>query len=159
MLRTLKTVMRQDREKFKIPKSVQQVIPIQTIWKDGIFLVGKNKYAKTYQFTDINFEVASEEDKKAMFLDYTSILNFFDCGATTKLTIIIRRLNKEELKAGGFSSHGGRWFGRYRKEVNDMLMEKTIGANGMIRELYVTISVYRKMWRMQEIIFCVPEMV
>ncbi len=52
--------MRQDREKFKIPKSVQQVIPIQTIWKDGIFLVGRNKYAKTYRFTDINFEVASE---------------------------------------------------------------------------------------------------
>ena len=25
-----------------------------------------------------------------------------------------------------------------------MLMEKTVGANGMIRELYVTISVYRK---------------
>ena len=98
MLRTLKTVMRQDKEKFKIPKSVQQAIPIQTIWKDGIFLVGKNKYAKTYRFTDINFEVASEEDKKTMFLEYTNILNFFDCGATTKLTVIIRRLNKEELK-------------------------------------------------------------
>lgn len=80
MLRTLKTVMRQDREKFKIPKSIQQAIPIQTIWKDGIFQVGKNKYAKTYRFTDINFEVASEEDKKAMFLEYTNILNFFDCG-------------------------------------------------------------------------------
>ena len=24
--------------------------------------------------------------------------------------------------------------GKYRKEVNDMLMEKTVGANGMIRE-------------------------
>ena len=33
MLRTLKTVMRQDKEKFKIPKSVQQAIPIQTIWE------------------------------------------------------------------------------------------------------------------------------
>ena len=43
MLRTLKTVMRQDKEKFKIPKSVQQAIPIQTIWKDGIFLVGEKQ--------------------------------------------------------------------------------------------------------------------
>ena len=34
MLRTLKTVMRQDREKFKIPKSIQQAIPIQRIWPD-----------------------------------------------------------------------------------------------------------------------------
>ena len=124
MLRTLKTVMRQDREKFKIPKSVQQIIPIQTIWKDGIFLVGRNKYAKTYRFTDINFEVASEEDKKAMFLDYTSILNFFDCGATTKLTIIIRRLNKEELKEAVFIPMMEDGLDKYRKEVNDMLMER-----------------------------------
>ena len=136
--------MRQDKEKFNIPKSVQQAIPIQTIWKDGIFLVGKNKYAKTYRFTDINFEVASEEDKKAMFLDYTSILNFFDCGATTKLTIIIRRLNREELKEAVFIPMQEDGLDKYRKEVNDMLMEKTVGANGMIRELYVTISVYRK---------------
>ena len=144
MLRTLKTVMRQDKEKFKIPKSVQQAIPIQTIWKDGIFLVGKNKYAKTYRFTDINFEVASEEDKKAMFLEYTNILNFFDCGATTKLTVIIRRLNKEELKEAVFIPKQNDRLDKYREEVNDMLMEKTVGANGMIRELYVTISVYRK---------------
>lgn len=47
----------------------------------------------------------------------------------------------------------------YRKEINDMLMEKTVGSNGMIRELYVTISVFRKMSRMQETISFVPEMV
>lgn len=67
MLRTLKSVMRQDREKFKIPRSVQQAIPIQRIWKDGIFQVGRNKFAKTYRFTDINFEVLSEDDKKPSF--------------------------------------------------------------------------------------------
>lgn len=127
MLRTLKTVMRQDKEKFNIPKSVQQAIPIQTIWKDGIFLVGKNKYAKTYRFTDINFEVASEEDKKAMFLDYTSILNFFDCGATTKLTIIIRRLNREELKEAVFIPMQEDGLDKYRKEVNDMLISHMLG--------------------------------
>ena len=69
--------------------------------------MGRNKYAKTYRFTDINFEVASEDDKKAKFLDYTSILNFFDCGATAKLTVIIRRLNKEELKEAVFIPEAG----------------------------------------------------
>lgn len=144
MLRTLRTVMKQDREKFRIPRSVQQVIPIRTIWKDGIFQVGRNKYAKTYRFTDINFEVASEEDKKAMFLNYTSILNFFDCGATAKLTVIIRKLNKEELKEAVFLTMREDGLDQYRKEMNEMLMEKTVGANGMVRELYVTISVYRR---------------
>ena len=144
MLRTLKNVKRQDREKFRIPRSVQQVIPIQKIWKDGIFQVGRNKFAKTYRFMDINFEVLSEDDKKAMFLNYMSILNFFDCGATAKLSVIIRRLNKEELKEAVFIPMREDSLDKYRKEINEMLMEKTVGANGMIRELYVTISVYRK---------------
>lgn len=38
MLRTLKNLFKQDREKFVVPKSVQNVIPIKTIWDDGIFL-------------------------------------------------------------------------------------------------------------------------
>lgn len=37
MLRTLKNLFKQDREKFVVPKSVQNVIPIKTIWEDGIF--------------------------------------------------------------------------------------------------------------------------
>ena len=49
-----------------VPKSVQAVIPMKTVWEDGIFLVGKNKYAKTYKFEDINYAVASREDKEAM---------------------------------------------------------------------------------------------
>ena len=123
--------MRQDKEKFKIPKSVQQAIPIQTIWKDGIFLVGKNKYAKTYRFTDINFEVASEEDKKAMFLEYTNILNFFDCGATTKLTVIIRRLNKEELKEAVFIPKQNDRLDKYREE--DVYKRQGWGCAGTSR--------------------------
>ena len=50
MLKTLKTLFKQDKEKFVVPKSVQAVIPIKTIWEDGIFLVGSNKYAKTFKF-------------------------------------------------------------------------------------------------------------
>lgn len=49
MLKTLKTLFKQDKEKFVVPKSVQAVIPIKTIWEDGIFLVGSNKYAKTFE--------------------------------------------------------------------------------------------------------------
>ena len=46
MLRTLKNLFKQDREKFVVPKSVQNVIPIKTIWEDGIFLVGRNRFLR-----------------------------------------------------------------------------------------------------------------
>ena len=98
MLRTLKNLFKQDREKFVVPKSVQNIIPIKTIWEDGIFLVGRNKYAKTFKFEDINYAVASREDKEAMFLEYSELLNSLDSGATTKITINNRRLNKADFE-------------------------------------------------------------
>ena len=52
-MKTLTKLFRQDREKFKIPHSVQDIIPIKEIWNDGIFMVG-NKYSKTFCFEDIN---------------------------------------------------------------------------------------------------------
>lgn len=98
MLRTLKNLFKQDREKFVVPKSVQNVIPIKTIWEDGIFLVGRNKYAKTFKFEDINYAVASREDKETMFLEYSELLNSLDSGAATKITINNRRWNKADFE-------------------------------------------------------------
>ena len=55
----------------------------------GFFLVGKNKYSKCYKFSDINYAVASKEEKEAIFLEYSELLNSFETGATTKITIKI----------------------------------------------------------------------
>ena len=61
-MKAIKQVMRQDRESYRVPRRVQDVIHIQRIWSDGIFLVG-NRYAKTFKFTDINYMVASQESQ------------------------------------------------------------------------------------------------
>ena len=42
MIKTLRNLFKQDKEKFAVPKSVQAVIPLKTMWEDGIFLVGTN---------------------------------------------------------------------------------------------------------------------
>ena len=68
MIITLRNVLKQDKEKFAVPKKVQDIIPVRSIWSDGIFMTGKNKYSKMYRFTDINYAVASREDKEGMFL-------------------------------------------------------------------------------------------
>ena len=67
MIKTLKNLLKQDKERYSVPRKVQDVIPIQRIWKDGIFQVG-SRFSKTYKFTDINYLVASREDKESMFL-------------------------------------------------------------------------------------------
>ena len=144
MLRTLKNLFKQDREKFVVPKSVQNIIPIKTIWEDGIFLVGRNKYAKTFKFEDINYAVASREDKEAMFLEYSELLNSLDSGATTKITINNRRLNKADFEQAILIPMADDGLDKYRKEYNKMLLDKATGANSIVQDKYVTVSVCKK---------------
>ena len=82
MIKSIRTIMKQDKERYKVPRKVQAVIPIRRIWPDGIFQVG-SKFTKMYRFTDINYLVASREDKESMFLTYSELLNSLDSGATT----------------------------------------------------------------------------
>lgn len=70
MIKTLRNLLKQDKERFVVPRGVQDVIPIKAIFDDGIFQVGRDKFSKTYKFSDINYAVASREDKEAMFLEY-----------------------------------------------------------------------------------------
>jgi len=143
-LKILKKIFKQDREKFKIPKSVQDVIPAKVLWEDGIFLVGKNKYSKCFKFTDINYAVASKDDKEAMFLEYSELLNSFDTGATTKITISNRRLNKIDFEKTVMLQKENDELDKYREEYNKMLLSKISGANGIIQEKYITISIEKK---------------
>ena len=80
MIKTLTNLRKQEKEKFVVPKGVQDVIPITAIYDDGIFQIGKDKFSKTYKFSDINYAVASREDKEAMFLEYSELLNSLDSG-------------------------------------------------------------------------------
>ena len=97
IIKTLLKATKLEKEKFKIPKSVQDAIPIQRIWPDGIFQVG-SRFSKTFSFTDINYSIASKEDKTAMFLDYSELLNALDSGASAKITINNRRIDKAEFE-------------------------------------------------------------
>ena len=75
MIRTLKVISKQEKDKLKVPKTVQDIIPIQTVYTDGIFQIAPGKFTKTYKFEDVNYAVASNADKTSMFLKYSEILN------------------------------------------------------------------------------------
>lgn len=144
MSKTLRNIFLQDKEKFVVPKSVQHVIPIETIWEDGIFKIGRNKYAKTYKFTDINYSVASLDDKKSMFQKYVELLGALDSSTTTKITINNRRLNEVDFEKEILIPMREDGMDIYRKEYNSMLLGKATGANSIIQEKYITVSVYKK---------------
>ena len=144
MIKTLTTLFKQDKEKFVVPKGVQDVLPVNVIYDDGIFKSGKDKYSKSFKFTDINYAVASREDKEAMFLEYSELLNALDSGATTKLTINNRRLNRLDFEKTILIPRKEDELDEYREEYNKMLLDKATGANATVQDKYVTISINKK---------------
>ena len=143
MIKSIKAILAQDKEKFKVPRKVQDLIPIKNIWPDGIFKVG-NKFSKSFRFSDINYLVASREDKESMFLTYSELLNSLDSGAVTKITINNHRLNRSDFEESILMPMKQDGLDEYRKEYNDMLLDKATGANGITQEKYITITVAKK---------------
>lgn len=143
MIKTLKTINKKEKEKFKIPRTVQDLIPIQSVYTDGIFQTGSGKFSKTYKFEDVNYAVASAEDKTSMFLKYGDILNSLESGATTKITINNRRMDKREIARDILLPYRKDNLDEYREEYNRMLLSKTVGASSMVQDKYLTITAYK----------------
>ena len=150
MLKTLKNWIRENRERFKIPKGVQDIIPIHSIYEDGVFLVrkggffGDNKYSKTFKFTDINYSVASREDQEAMFLCYSELLNSLDSDAAAKINIRARRLSKADYENNVLMQMAADALDKYRKEINSLLLKKATQSNAIVFDKMVTVSVCKK---------------
>ena len=142
-MKAIKQVMKKDQEPYRVPKRVQDVIPIKCMWRDGIFLVG-TRYSKTFKFTDINYMVASQEAQKKLFLAYAALINSLDCGATTKITLNNRHLNCKNFADTVLMKLKNDYLDYYRMEYNDVIMSKATGGNGIIQEKYVTVSVCKK---------------
>jgi len=144
LIKTLQTTLRQDKEKFTVPRSVQDLIPVRRIWSDGIFQSG-SKFSKCIRFSDINYEIASKEDKTSMFLGYSELLNALDAGSTTKITINNKRVNRQNFEKSILLPHREDHLDGYRDEYNAMLMDKATGSvSSVVQERYITVSVYKK---------------
>jgi hypothetical protein len=143
LMKSIRNLLRQDREKYVIPRRVQDVIPIQKIWEDGIFLTG-GRYAKTFRFTDINYQVASEPDKEKMFRGYSALINSLDCGATTKITIFNHKMSQINFEKSILMPMQWDGLDDYREEYNQMLLDKATNGNGIVQEKFLTVSVRKK---------------
>ena len=127
-----------------IPTTVEQTIPIRDVCEDGIFLVGRNLWSKTYRFTDVNYATASKEDKEGMFFAYSEILNTFDAGAMTKITVNNRRLNQTKFRENNMLELQGDSLDKYRNEYNRILAGNANLSNGITQDKYLTVTVEKK---------------
>ena len=140
LIKSLAAANRSERDKFTIPRSVQQSIPIKCIYDDGTWLVGR-KHSRTWRFTDVNYAAASEDDQRGIFLSYGGVLNSLPTDAAAKVTIINRRLNPVDFERTMLMKERGDGLDKYRREANAILTQRAAESNNLVQEKYITLSI------------------
>ena len=142
MIKSFSKLKKQNKEEFRIPKTTQDVIPIDTVYKDGIFKIG-NRYTKSYRFLDINYAIASKEEKTGLFLDYGDLLNSFDSSVMVKITVNNHKIDLHKFKEDIFIPFKEDGLDEYRKEYNEMLLDKLKESDDIVQEKYLTLTVFK----------------
>lgn len=128
-------------QKRSIPKTAQQTLPYVRVADDSIIEVAPGRFSRTYAFDDVNYQIAKQEDQEDIFLRYCSILNSFDINVDVQVTIMNNKINREDFEDIVLLKMQGDEYDEYRKEYNDMLLEKiSQGQNDIKREKLLTIS-------------------
>lgn len=143
MIKTLQAAQKSEKEKFSIPRSVQQSIPIRRIYSDGIWQVS-NKHSKTWRVSDVNYAAASPEDRRAIFTSYGAVLNSLPTDATAKISIFNRRLNPVTFRETVLMRERGDEQDRYRREYNEIITGKAAESNNLVQEKYITLSIAQR---------------
>mgnify|MGYP003623628603 CR=1 FL=1 len=145
MINTLKKANKNEKGRYlnKIG-SVQQAIPIRKVFEDGIFLLENGAYSATYRFSDINYAVAGKQEQERMLLGYCEVLNGIEIGQMAQIDVISRKVNTDLFNKVLYPENIGDGLDKYRKEQNGYIKRLIQGSNGIIQELYLTLTVRKK---------------
>ncbi|OUN34349.1 VirB4-like conjugal transfer ATPase, CD1110 family [Lachnoclostridium sp. An76] len=122
--------------------SAQKSIPYREMARDGICRVQDKYYSKTIRFYDINYQLAQNEDKNAIFENWCDFLNYFDSSIHFQLSFINHHSNMQEFESVIQIKPQHDAFDDVRMEYAQMLKNQLAkGNNGLVRTKYITFGI------------------
>lgn len=141
-------VRKQKSRPAKPPKSkskrisAQESISYKEMGKDGICRVSDHVYSKTIRFYDINYQLAQNEDKSAIFEAWCDFLNYFDSSIHFQLSFINQKSSMKEYEKIIRIDPQNDAFDDVRMEYAQMLHNQLAkGNNGLLKSKYITFSI------------------
>ena len=138
----IRSVIEKAKRDDGIPRTAQQSIPFQRMFPDGICRVSDRYYTKTIQFQDINYQLAQQEDKTAIFEEWCSFLNFFDSSIHFELSFVNVATDAADFERSiriPFQQDG---FDDVRAEYSQMLRQQLAkGNNGLTKTKFITFGI------------------
>ena len=138
----MRRIVAKARRDDGVPRTAQQSIPFQRMFPDGVCRVRDNYYTKTIQFQDINYQLAQQEDKTAIFEEWCSFLNFFDSSIHFELSFMNMATDSESFEKSIRIPPRKDEFNAIRNEYSQMLrMQLSQGNNGLTKTKYLTFGI------------------
>ena len=138
----LKAAVKKAKRADGVPRTAQQSIPFQRMFPDGICRVTDRYYTKTIQFQDINYQLAQQEDKTAIFEEWCSFLNFFDSSIHFELSFMNMSTDADAFEKSIRIPYQNDGFDDVRAEYGMMLRQQLQkGNNGLTKTKYLTFGI------------------
>ena len=123
----------------KVPRSVQQSIPIDRIYEDGTWRCG-NVYSQMWSMPDINFTM-SDEDNKAKILNllgkvYMGVPS--DCWL--KICIVSQRMDEKSFRENVLPHRNLDGLDKWRVERNRRIRQCVQDAGNVVQHKYLILS-------------------
>lgn len=131
-----------EKKKSDVPRTAQQSIPYQEMFRDGICKVDDRHYTKCILFGDINYQLAQNEDKTAAFEYWCDFYNYFDPSISVQISCMNQYVNVSEMEGSIELARRNDEFDEIREEYEGVLKTQLAkGNNGLMRKKYVTFSI------------------
>ena len=99
-------------------------------------------YTRTVEFYDINYQIATNEERERIFLAYCKLLNYFDNEIRFQLTFENQRSDVNKMKKQLDIPEQGDSFDKIRSEYSEMLKNQLVGGtNGKTLKKYITFGI------------------
>ena len=122
--------------------SVQKTIRYKEMGRDGICRVQGKQYSKCIRFYDINYQLAQNEDKNAIFENWCDFLNYFDSSIQFQLSFINHKSSMKEFEKVIRIKPQNDAFDDVRMEYAQMLKQQLAkGNNGLVKSKYITFTI------------------
>lgn len=126
----------------KKEQSAQDTIPYERMYPDGICRVTDKLYTKTIRFQDINYQLAQNEDKTAIFESWCAFLNYFDSSIKFQLSFLNMTANTKDYESSIHIKSQEDDFDSIRTEYTQMLHNQLAkGNNGLMKSKYLTFGI------------------
>ncbi len=138
-MKALKRYGKKIEQEWKIPRTIQEAIPLDAIELGGVARRGRI-YSQTFRFSDINYSMLDENEKREVFRNYCSLLNSMNPDSLSQITLVNHKVNMKNFEDETMMEARNDEHNALRQEINRMLRQKTQQASGIVRDRYMTVT-------------------